>query len=247
MRPVQNPLFVLTTVEEVAAQLMQQHFSMTSYQALIQLLSILLDSEYEMDKHTFINGLHLDREQVLLAIRTRYENLQRQRRKSGARGDAGHAFLADAGNEKFGGKSHYPSGFRGHRRGMGREGNRGRGRGARGQIIYGDKSDGTKDCNGKVDSLPASVKCKRCSDDGYRAVRCLRQLCGVCGGKGHVAEICANIVSVLACQAPYKMSGTPVPSGEGLRNKGCALDYQVGGVSVICDDGVSCHMSYSST
>ena len=88
MRPVQNPMFVLSTLEEMAAQLMQQDFSMAPNQALIQFLPILPDPEYEIEKHTFSNGLHLDREQVLLAIRTRYENLQRQRHKSGARRDA---------------------------------------------------------------------------------------------------------------------------------------------------------------
>ena len=117
MRPGQNPMFVPSTPEEMAAQLMQQDFSMTPNQALIQFFSILPDSECEIEKRTFSNGLHLDREQVLLAIRTRYENLQRQRRKNGARRDAGHAFITDAGNEKFGGK--YPPGCRGRRRGMG--------------------------------------------------------------------------------------------------------------------------------
>ena len=100
MKPGQNPMFILPTLKEMAAQLMQQDFSMTPNQALIQFLSILPDSEYEIEKRTFSNGLHLDREQVLLAIRTRYENLQRQRRKSGARKDTGHACIADAGNEK---------------------------------------------------------------------------------------------------------------------------------------------------
>ena len=103
---------------------MQQDFSMPPNQALIQFLCILPDSEYEIEKRTFSNELHLDREQVLLAIRTRYENLQRQRRKSGARRDAGHAFITDAGNEKFGGKC--SPGFRGRRQGMGRGKDRGR-------------------------------------------------------------------------------------------------------------------------
>ena len=86
--------------------------------------------------------------------------------------------------------------------------------------------------------------CKRCGDDGQKTVRCPDQLCGVCGGKGHVAEICVNVVSVLACQAPaddkilsdekeeifmYETSGkmfsAPVPSEGGLGNKGCALDW----------------------
>ena len=84
-------------------------------------------------------------------------------------------------------------------------------------------------------------------------------------GKRHAAEICANVASVLACQSPAgdkilsgeeeafmcktsgKISSVPVHSGGGLGNKDCALDWQVGDKSVICDDGASCHISYSST
>ena len=121
MKPGQNPLFVLNTLEEMAAQLMQQNISISYDQVLIQFLSILPDSEYEVEKRTFSNGTHLDRDQVLLAIRTRYEILQRQRRKGGARRDSGHAFIADAGYEKFSGKHNYPSGARGRGRGKGRE------------------------------------------------------------------------------------------------------------------------------
>ena len=58
---------------------------------------------------------------------------------------------------------------------MGRGKDRGRGRGGRKQGSDGDKSDGSKD---------DSVKCKRCSDVGHKAVRYPRQLCGVCGGMG---------------------------------------------------------------
>ena len=164
-------MFVLSTLEKMAAQLMQQDFSIAPNQALIQLLSILPDSEYEIEKRTFSDGLHLDREQVLLGIRTRYEILQRQRRKNGARRDANYAFITDAGNEKFGGK--YPPGFRGRRRGMGRGKDRGRGRGGRKQGSDGDKSNGPKD---------DSVKCKRCGDVGHKAVRRPGQLCGVWQG-----------------------------------------------------------------
>ena len=41
-----------------------------------------------------------------------------------------------------------------------------------------------------------------------------------------------------------KLSGTPVPTGGGLGRKCCALDWQVGDISVICDNGASCNMSY---
>ena len=79
------------------------------------------------------------------------------------------------------------------------------------------------------------MKCKRYGDVGHKAVRCPGQLCGVCGGKGHAADICANVVSAFACQAPAddntlsgeeedficetsrKMSGALVPSGRGLK------------------------------
>ena len=69
---------------------MQQDFAMAPKQPLIHFFFILPDFEYEVEKQTFSNGLQLEREQVLLAIRTRYENLQRQRRKSGGRRDGGH-------------------------------------------------------------------------------------------------------------------------------------------------------------
>ena len=41
--------------------------------------------------------------------------------------------------------------------------------------------------------------------------------------------------------------GAPVPSGEGLGNRGCELNWQLGDISVICDDAASCNMFYSST
>ena len=44
-----------------------------------------------------------------------------------------------------------------------------------------------------------------------------------------------------------KLSGTPVPTGEDWEKKRCELDWQVGDISVICDNGASCNMSYSYT
>ena len=127
MKPGQNPLFALTAaLKEMASQLLQQNFSMAPNQSLIQFLSILPESEYEVEKRTFCNGLQLDREQVLMAIRSRFENLQRQRKKGGGRKDAGHAFVADAGG-RLGGKYYSSSSARG--RGKGREGRGRRGRG----------------------------------------------------------------------------------------------------------------------
>ena len=45
-----------------------------------------------------------------------------------------------------------------------------------------------------------NVKCKRFGETGHKSVRCPDQICGVCGGKGHSGEVCANVVTVLACE-----------------------------------------------
>ena len=83
MRPGQNPLSILTALEEMAAQLSQQNFPMAPDQVLLQCLAILHDSEYEVEKRTCSIGQRLGRDQVLVMIRTRYDNLQRQRNKGG--------------------------------------------------------------------------------------------------------------------------------------------------------------------
>ena len=57
-------MFVLSTLEEMAAQLMQEIFAMATNQAIIESLSILPDSEYEIEKRPFSNGLRPDHEQV---------------------------------------------------------------------------------------------------------------------------------------------------------------------------------------
>ena len=57
-------MFVLTTLEEMAAQLMQQIVAMASNQAIIESLSILPDSEYEIEKRIFSIGLRPDHEQI---------------------------------------------------------------------------------------------------------------------------------------------------------------------------------------
>ena len=94
-----------------------------------------------MEKRTCSTGQRLDRDQVLLMIRTQYDNLQREQSKGGGRRDAGHAFIADAGSSGKTGNRNTPRSarFRG-----------GRGRGGRGD----DRSDSTKEGNGKVDSSP---------------------------------------------------------------------------------------------
>ena len=89
-------------------------------------------------------------------------------------------------------------------------------------------------------------------------------MCGVCGGKGHSAKICANVVTVFACEADASGSDSDgVLSGEEQDAFVCdapgkffdepskwgtnALAWQMGGLPVICDNSASCHMSHSST
>ena len=57
MKPGQNPLIIITYLEEMAAQLAQQEFSMAPNLERIQFLSILPKSKYEIEKRTFCNGL----------------------------------------------------------------------------------------------------------------------------------------------------------------------------------------------
>lgn len=87
----------------------------------------------------------------------------------------------------------------------------------------------------------------------------------MCGGKGHTAEICDNVVSVFACQAsddevfsgkeeeafvcdsPGKLSDAPVPIREGQNTGGCsALNWHVGDLVVIYNNGAPRHITYSS-
>ena len=266
MKPGQNPLISLTGLEEMASQLSQQNFSMAPNQSLIQFLSILPESEYEVKERTFCNGLQSDREQVLMTIRSRFENLQRQRKKDGGKKHAGHVFVADAGG-RLGRKHHSSSSARG--RGKGREG---RGRGGRRNHKDGEEEEPHKAASGKAgggraDSAKGnSAKCKRCGETGSKSVSCPDQVCGVCGGKGHKAEVCANVVTVLACEntKSFNDKSDAAISGEeeeafvcdmsgGYNTEsndqgGCsALAWQVGDLTVICDSRASYHMSYSST
>lgn len=122
MKSGQNHLNALTDLEEIAAQLSQHNFCMILDQLLIQFLSILFEGA---EKRTFCNRKKLDRKQVLLAIRSRYENLQRERGKGGGRKDAGRAVMADAGGRSDG-KRYSPLGARGHGKGRGDNGRGGR-------------------------------------------------------------------------------------------------------------------------
>ena len=86
------------------------------------------------------------------------------------------------------------------------------------------------------------------------------------GGKGYSAEVCANIVTVLGCENTKRSNdeSDAAISGEEEEAFGCdmsyeynnesndeggysALAWQVGDLTIICDSGASCHMSYSST
>ena len=95
-------------------------------------------------------------------------------------------------------------------------------------------------------------------------MRCPGLVCSVCGGKGHSAKICANVVAVFAyeadasgsdsdgvlsveeqdafvCNAPGKFFYEPGKWGTN------ALAWQMGDLPVMNDNGASCHMSHSST
>ena len=88
----------------------------------------------------------------------------------------------------------------------------------------------------------------------------------MCGGKGHSAEVCANVVTVLACEntkSPNDESDAAISGEEegafvcdmsGEYNDesideggGSALAWQVEDLTVVCDRGASCHMSHSAT
>ena len=194
MKPGQNLLVALTALEEMASQISQQNFSMAPNQSLTQFLSILPESAYEVEKKTFCNGLQPDREHVLMAIRSRFENLKRQRKKGIGRKGARNAFVASAGG-RLGGKHYSSSSARG--RGKGRESHR---RGGRRSHKDGEeeqqKAASGRARGGKADrENGVSTKGKRCGEMGHKSVRCPIQICDVCGGKCHSTEVCANVVT----------------------------------------------------
>ena len=149
-----------------------------------------------------------------MAVRSRFENLQRQRKKGGRRKDAGHAFVADAGG-RLSGKRYSSSSARGRGKRQG-----GRSRGGRRNHKDGEDREQHKATSGKAGGGRAdrakgnSAQCKRCGETGHKSGCChdqvcgvcggkghLVEVCGVCGGKGHLAEVCANVVNVLACES----------------------------------------------
>ena len=70
---------------------------MAPNQPLIVFFCILLEHGYEVENMTFCNRLQPDPEQVLLAICSRFENLESRRKRGGGRKNAGHAFENGAG------------------------------------------------------------------------------------------------------------------------------------------------------
>ena len=86
------------------------------------------------------------------------------------------------------------------------------------------------------------------------------------GGKSQSADVCANVVTVLACENTkssndesdaaisgeeeeafiWDMSGEY--NDESIDEGGCSAHaWQVGDLTVICGSGASCHMSHSAT
>ena len=124
---------------------------------------------------------------------------------------------------------------------------------------------------GKADrEKGGNAKCKSCGETGHKTghktVRSPDQTCDVCGGKGHSAEVCANVVTILACEnttssndeSDAAISGEDKEAficdmsgeynDESIDDGGCsALAWQVGDLTVIYDSGASCHMSHSAT
>ena len=114
---------------------------------------------------------------------------------------------------------------------------------------------------GRADSAKGnSAKCKRYGETGHKSVRCPDQICGVCDGKSHSAEVCASVVPTLACddERDAAISGEEEEAficgmsgkcnGESNGEGGCtAFAWQVGDLTVICDSGASCYMSHTSS
>ena len=147
---------------------------------------------------------------------------------------------------------------------------RGKGRGGRGRGGRRNRKDeeeeeqhqanGGKAEWGKADNTKGdSAKCKRCGETGHKFVCCSDMICGVNFGKSHSVKICANVVTVFACE-----DSDAAISGEKKEAFVCdmlgeysdksnddggysVLAWQVGDLTVICDSGASCHMSHSST
>ena len=240
----------------MAAQLSQQNFSMAPDQAFLQFLPILPDSEYKVEKRTCSTGQRLDRDQVLLMVRTRYDNLQRQRNKGGGRRDVGHAFTADAGSSA-GGRSTPGAEV-------------GVGAGAETE----EKKVATKRMTKQQTSMPAKETStavreatqgatvvirpatKRCNTPdrcvAFAAERAIRRKYAPTSSP----SLPAKLTRVAATTKGFSAEKSRTPSSAMQQAKVFdepgkwstnALAWQLGDLPVICDNGASCHTSHSST
>ena len=197
MKSEQIPLVALTALEKMTSQLLQQNISMAPNQSLIQFLSILPESEYEVEKELSATDL------------SRTENRSSWR------------FVPDSRTCNVSAKRLEGGRTPGMLSGPTLEG------GLAGNIIprpapeVGERDERVEVVEGvgitrmkrKIRKRrPAAglvgvrltkikgAKCKRCGETEHKPVRCPDQICGVCGGKSHSVEVCANVVTVLACE-----------------------------------------------
>ena len=94
-------------------------------------------------------------------------------------------------------------------------------------------------------------------------MRCPGKVCNACGGNGSVT-ICTYLVTVFACEHNGSVGdddktfsgknqealvcNAPGKSFDKSDEGGCnALAWQIKDLPVVCDNGVSCHISHSST
>lgn len=237
---------------------------MAPNQALIQFLSILPNSENEIEKRTFWNRLLHDWEKVLRAIRLRSEDLQRQRKRGREWKDVGHAFVGEVsgGSE---GKRHSLTGICDCPKQRG-------GCGWGGHSKQDKKEDDgvhAKAGSGEAGSSKVNgANCKRCGES-HKFVRCPDQIYNVYEGKGNVSEIYSANVTALVCvdRRRCKVNSSAEVSSEDAKAFVCdtsgklsgvlsedsdegdyrELPRQLADIPGICNGGTSCHMSFSST
>ena len=69
-----------------------------------------------------------------------------------------------------------------------------------------------------------SAKCKRCGKTAHKSVRCSDLVCGVCGGKSHSVEVCANVVTFLPFEKSFNDESDAAISGEEEEAFVCDVD-----------------------
>ena len=198
-------------------------------------------------------------------IRTRYDNLQRQRNEGGGRRDAGHAFIADAGSSgKPGGRS-TPRGAK-NCGGRGRGGRGGRGgnggeKVAKRRMVKRQTSTPATETSTAVREATQGAAVvvrratKRCDAPdrcvAFAAERAIRQKYAPtsspflpeadASGSDSDGVLSGEERDAFVCDAPGKFLEEPGKWGTNT------LAWQMGDLPVICDNGASCHMSHSST